>query len=91
MATLHLIAFPPSRTDLLAQVAACLGEKDEVVLLEAGVLIASDHAARATFTGTRCYVLQDEALPAPDGMLAIDWGTLIALTESHSRCLSWWP
>lgn len=91
MATLHLIAFPPSRTDLLAQVAACLSEKDEIVLLEAGVLIAGDHAAHAAFTGTRCYVLQDEALPAPDGVLVIDWDTLIALTESHPRCLGWWP
>ena len=91
MATLHLVAFPPSRTDLLAQVAACLGEKDEIVLLEAGVLIANDEAARATFTGTRCHVLQDEAVPTADGVLAIDWASLIALTESHPRCLSWWP
>lgn len=91
MSTLHLVAFSPSRTDLLAQVAACLGENDEVVLLEAGVFIAGNAAACATFTGTRCYVLQDEAVLAADGMAAIDWATLIALTESHPRCLSWWP
>lgn len=91
MTTLHLVAFPPSRTDLLAQVAACLGEKDEVVLLEAGVLITRDEAARATFAGVRCHVLQDETAPPAGGVQAIDWAALITLTESHPRCLSWWP
>jgi sulfur transfer complex TusBCD TusB component (DsrH family) len=91
MTTLHLVAFPPSRTDLLAQVSACLGEQDEVVLLEAGVFIASDAAACATFAGARCYVLQYEHVHLAEGMVAIDWAALIALTESHPRCLSWWP
>jgi len=95
VAALHLIAFPPSRTDLLAQVASCMGPGDDLVLLEAGVLIAADATARAWFGDARCHVLEDDVatsgIQVPDGMTVIDWAALIMLSESRARSLSWWP
>lgn len=99
MGTLHLLAFPPGRTDLLAQLATCLGPHDSVLLLEAGAAMAGPgavaDAARATWQALPCHVLADDVralgIQPVDGIAQVDWETVIALTEQAQRCLSWWP
>ncbi|MCK0536301.1 DsrH/TusB family sulfur metabolism protein [Alcanivorax quisquiliarum] len=97
--TLHLIAFPPSRHDLLALLRSTLVPEDQLLLMESAVLMAgagvAAEQARAAWAGHRCQVIEDDLTalgirPVP-GIDAISWVEAIALSEQLPRSLSWWP
>lgn len=97
--TLHLIAFPPSRQDLLALLRDTLAAADQLVLIESAVAMAGPgcaaEQARATWAGHRCHVIKDDLLALGirpvAGIDIITWADAIALSEQLPRSLSWWP
>lgn len=97
--TLHLVAFPPSRTDLLALLRSTLGPEDQLLLVESAVAMAGNGAAaeqaRAAWAGHTCHAIADDldALGGHcvAGIKAISWVEAISLSEQFPRSLSWWP
>lgn len=98
--TLHLIAFPPSRTDLLALLRSALGPADQLLLLESGVAMAgagsAAEQARAVWAGHTCHAIADDLSAlgisaAVADIALISWADAVALSEQLPRSLSWWP
>ena len=92
---LHLIAFAPDNSTLLAQSGSAINAGDDLVLLDAGKAFCSSAAAfklleQSAGEGVNFYLLGenvDISLPVK----RIDNAGLVLLTEQHSASLSWYP
>ncbi|MFN3713221.1 MAG: hypothetical protein ACK4SX_06160 [Alcanivoracaceae bacterium] len=88
---LHLLAFPPTRTDLTAMVEACLNDNDAIVLLDQGLdWLANVDALKALAGHARTTLF---ALTSSDAgtITMLDYHGLILLTEQHQANSSWYP
>lgn len=87
---LHLLALPPKETELLAQAVSLIGTDDTVVFLDQGLALLQDQALLARLRQCECYVWSPDADPAGN-FSTIDAEGLVALSEQHPTCLSWYP
>ena len=97
---LHLVAFPPWNTARCDALAAALADGDQVVFIEQGGLFLDgtlgSGAALALLQGAAEVAWHVERSVAPSGgmqvgdVVVIDWAEIVALTEAHTPCLSWY-
>jgi len=103
---LHLLAFPPSRTDLLAQLNALLNHGDAIVLIDEGLvwLESPDQLiASANHATVHWYALAGDnsslagktvdagkTLASGEKIEPLDHHGLVALSEIHHACASWY-
>ncbi|MBZ2187828.1 hypothetical protein K8B33_01840 [Alcanivorax sp. JB21] len=96
---LHLVAFPPARSDLLRSLQHSVQPGDQVVFIEEGVLFCADtpdsQAALALLAGADLHCLADDATdsvtnPVTHTAALVSWDDIAALTETHAPCLSWY-
>lgn len=88
---LHLLAFPAERSDLLTLLLQCLGEGDDVVLLDEGLqwLPRGQALQQLQASGARLYALDSTSGEAC--IARIDYPELIAISERHPASSSWYP
>lgn len=89
---LHLLGFPAERNDLFGLFLNALNDHDSVVLLDEGRQWASNDAAMAELhnkAGITVHLLDDE--PQVAGINIITATELVALSEQHPACSSWYP
>lgn len=90
---LHLVAFPPSRSDLLGQLAMACDAGDSLVLLEDAVWFTQPggwQTLRERLPEMTLYALEAEH-GVPGNVTPLDAEGLVALTETHERIVSWYP
>lgn len=97
---LHLVAFPPWNTARCDALAAALADGDHVVFIEQGGVFLDgtpgSRAALALLQGAAEVDWHMESSVAPSGgmqvgdVVVIDWAEIVALTEAHTPCLSWY-
>lgn len=96
---LHLVAFPPSRCDLLRQLADACDDGDSLVLLEDAIwFIQPDRVPSLikALPDITLYVLDaDSGTTSADSetgnITLVDQDGLVSLTEAHERIVSWYP
>lgn len=89
---LHLLGFPADRNDLLDLLLATLNDGDAVVLLDEGLPWADNEAAMAALHNkaiVSVYLL-DSSTPITR-IPVITTMDLVALSEQHPACSSWYP
>lgn len=88
---LHLLAFPADRQDLLTLLLQCLGEHDEVVLIDEGLqwLSNSQTLGQLANSGARLHALGP--VSQDDCVTRIDYPKLIAISDRHPASSSWYP
>jgi sulfur transfer complex TusBCD TusB component (DsrH family) len=88
---LHLLAFPPTRADLTAMVAASLNDNDAIVLLDQGLDWLADIDALKTLAGHARTTLFALTSSDAGNISMLDYQGLIILTEQHQAISSWYP
>ncbi|PKM22277.1 MAG: hypothetical protein CVV10_05100 [Gammaproteobacteria bacterium HGW-Gammaproteobacteria-14] len=92
---LHLVAFPPSQTDLLPQFSALLNQGDAIVLLDEGLAWLKNPdqlIASASQTALHWYALiSDQDLACDARIQPLNYSDFIALSEAHPACACWYP
>lgn len=88
---LHLLAFPADRQDLLTLLLQCLGEHDEVVLIDEGLQWLDNRQALGQLanSGARLHALGP--VSQDDYVTRIDYPELIAISDRHPASSSWYP
>ena len=89
---LHLLGFPSNRNDLFELLLTTLNDNDDVVMLDEGLQWVEDKAALARLiseASVSVYQLSEKPLDA--SLSSITAAQLIALSEKHPACSSWYP
>lgn len=89
---LHLVGFPADRNDLFALLLGTLNDNDAVVLLDEGLQWADNETAMAALhseASVSVHLLGGKAPIA--GITVIMAMDLVALSEQHPACSSWYP
>lgn len=90
---LHLLGFPANRNDLFGLLLCTLNDNDEVVLLDEGLQWAGNEAAMAELcnkASVSVHLLGDKPQVAVTGINLITATELVALSEQHPACSSWY-
>ena len=89
---LHLLGFPADRSDLFGLLLRTLNDNDEVVLVDEGLQWAGNETAVAQLrnqTNITVYLLSEERQIT--GIPTITAADMVALSEQHAACSSWYP
>lgn len=89
---LHLLGFPADRNDLFGLLLNTLNKNDAVVLLDEGLQWADNEAAMAELNNEASIsIYQLSNKPVVAGINNITATDLVALSEQHPACSSWYP
>lgn len=89
---LHLLGFPADRNDLFGLLLATLNDNDAVVLLDEGLPWAGNETAMAALLNEASVSVHLLGGNAPiAGIPVITATDLVALSEQHPACSSWYP